>query len=296
LLLADGTYTGPENRDILVFNKRVSFISESGDPEACVVDCEGAGEDCITYSGWDMGTPPYPPASGTVEGIKITGAKAAVVAAVEASAWVRDCIISGSTEEGLQAIGVPGQGYGYVNANGCIFKSNPAGAMYSDFRCTASATECIFYSNGGVLDVDEEGYGWLTRCTLAANSGSAGGVISAGWYAHVGITNSIIAFNTGNALSCDLGSAEVECSDIYGNGGDYVGCIAGQNGVDGNISADPKFCSLSGRNFRLQLTSPCVPGNHPDGVDCGLIGALPGDCSVPGTEPVTWGAIKALYR
>jgi len=130
LLLADGTYTGPDNRNILVFNKRVSFMSESGNPEACVIDCQGAGEDCITYSGWDMGVPPDPPASGTVKGIKITGAGSAVVAAVEASAWVSDCIISGSTGAGILAFGLPAVGYGHVNVYSCVFSYNSGDAVF----------------------------------------------------------------------------------------------------------------------------------------------------------------------
>lgn len=296
LLLADGTYTGPDNRNILVFNKRVSFISESGNPEACVIDCQGAGEDCITYSGWDMGVPPYPPASGTVEGIKITNARSAVVAAVEASAWVSDCIISGSTEAGLEAIGVPAQGYGCVNANGCVFSYNSGDAVSCGYKCAAGIGACVFYNNGHVLRMDEQGSASLTGCTIAANSGSGGGLILAGLTSLVSVNKCIIAFNSGNSVDCQSGTVLVECSDIYSNGGDYVSCIAGLNGVDGNFSADPRFCNRAGKDFGLDADSPCLPGNHPDGSDCGLIGALPQGCGGHAVEPLTWGAIKTLYR
>jgi len=112
----------------------------------------------------------------------------------------------------------------------------------------------------------------------------------------VRVNECIIAFNSGNSVGCESGAVLVECSDIYGNGGDYVSCIAGLNGIDGNFSGDPKFCNLAGKDFGLQEDSPCLPGNHPDGFDCGLIGALPQGCDDPATEPLTWGAIKALYR
>jgi hypothetical protein len=41
-----------------------------------------------------------------------------------------------------------------------------------------------------------------------------------------------------------------------------------------------------------------LPGNHPDGYDCGLIGALGQGC-ICGPSPTvgtTWGAIKSIYR
>jgi hypothetical protein len=296
LLLADGTYIGPGNRNVLVFNKRLTFMSESGNPEACVIDCQGAGEDCIIYSGWDMGVPPYPPATGTVRGIKITGARSGVVAAVEASAWIINCIISGNAEAGLNAIGVPAQGYGYVHADSCVFSSNSADAVLCDYKCSAGIVACVFYSNGRALRMDEQGSASLTGCTIAANSGSGGGVILGGVTSLVSVTECIIAFNSGNSVDCQSGTVLVECCDIYSNGGDYVSCIAGLNGIDGNFSADPKFCDLAGRDFGLDADSPCLPGNHPDGSACGLIGALPQGCGSHAVQPQTWGGIKSLYR
>lgn len=61
-----------------------------------------------------------------------------------------------------------------------------------------------------------------------------------------------------------------------------------------NFSADPMFCGLE--NYSLQSDSPCAPGNHPDGIDCGLIGPLPVGCGPLGIETRTWGSIKAMYR
>jgi hypothetical protein len=295
LLLADGIYTGPGNCNVLVFNKSVDFISESGDPEACMVDCDGA-DFFVAYSGWDMGMPPYPPAGGRVEGIGITDAEAGVEASAEAGAGVRNCIISHCTEAGLHSIGVAGVGYGSVVAESCIFSSNPGSAILCGFRSSARATNCSFYGNGRALYVDEQGEAWVTGCTIASNSGAGGGVISGLWLSLVRINRSVIAFNSGNSVGCNSSTILVECSDIYGNGGDYVSCISGLNGIDGNFSADPEFCNLTNRDFGLREHSPCLPGNHPDGADCGLIGAFPANCDAPSTETGTWGAIKALYR
>lgn len=60
-----------------------------------------------------------------------------------------------------------------------------------------------------------------------------------------------------------------------------------------NFNADPLFCGPS--NTHLRNDSPCAPGNHPDGIDCGLIGPLPVGCGPVRVETKTWGAVKALY-
>jgi hypothetical protein len=91
------------------------------------------------------------------------------------------------------------------------------------------------------------------------------------------------------------------CTNIYGNeGGDWVDSLAVWLGVHGNFSADPAFCNpdISPYDLGLCQNSPCLPGNHPDGYDCGLVGAL-GEgcvCDPTSTRPSTWGAIKAMYR
>jgi len=115
------------------------------------------------------------------------------------------------------------------------------------------------------------------------------------------MVNSIVADSpNGVAISCEFDChLELTCCDIYGNaGGDWVGCIADQLGINGNFSACPSFCDAPGGNFQLCDESPCAPGNHPDGIDCGLIGALDVGCvcGPSASEPTTWGAIKSIYK
>jgi hypothetical protein len=40
--LANGTFTGPGNRDVDYLSKLVTIRSQSGNPEACVIDCQGS--------------------------------------------------------------------------------------------------------------------------------------------------------------------------------------------------------------------------------------------------------------
>jgi hypothetical protein len=67
------------------------------------------------------------------------------------------------------------------------------------------------------------------------------------------------------------------CCDVYGNaGGDWVGYIADQAGINGNFSADPLFCDTANGDLHIFNASPCAPANNSCGV---LIGALDVGCT-----------------
>jgi hypothetical protein len=93
----------------------------------------------------------------------------------------------------------------------------------------------------------------------------------------------------------DAGSSPtLICCDLYGNeGGNWIGCIADQYGVNGNMSEDPLFCDPDNEDFTLREDSPCAPANSGG---CGLIGAVPVGCGATALEPTTWGAIKASFE
>lgn len=87
------------------------------------------------------------------------------------------------------------------------------------------------------------------------------------------------------------------CNNVFGMSVSYYGGYPPQTGLNGNINVDPQFCGMPGSgNYSLQSDSPCAPGNHPNGVDCGQIGALGVGCGTVKTQPTSWGAIKAMYR
>ena len=44
VLVADGTYTGPGNRDINFMGKAITVKSKNG-PESCIIDCEATWSD-----------------------------------------------------------------------------------------------------------------------------------------------------------------------------------------------------------------------------------------------------------
>jgi len=113
---------------------------------------------------------------------------------------------------------------------------------------------------------------------------------------HVQVYKNISVGNAcGICMHESLGA--VECNDCWGNtGADYHGF----DPAPSNFSADPFFCDREVGDFTLNSCSPCLPGNHPLGYDCGLIGALGQGCDYPSQVEEeggrSWGGIKALFR
>jgi predicted outer membrane repeat protein len=182
----------------------------------------------------------------------------------------------------------------------CRFSHNSAGTNgggFSGFVFAGRLDYCTFYDNsstgpetcGGGAYFGNLSTPTLANCTFCRNAAPHGGAIGIGYLDRpslVTIDNTIIAFSTqGEAVYCEPTcpgcSAILACCCVYGNaGGDYVGCIAGQNGIRGNISLDPLFCEPDYDDYTLRAESPCAPEYNPD---CGLIGAWPVDCTyVPG--------------
>jgi hypothetical protein len=126
-----------------------------------------------------------------------------------------------------------------------------------------------------------------------AGSGPAGIVLQGGSPL---IRNNILARMQGGVVCFYNASPTLECNNIYSTPYRYSGDCSDQTGINGNISADPEFCGIwDSMNYRLQSDSPCAPGNHPDGYDCGQIGAEDVGCATTPTKNTSWGALKAFY-
>ena len=140
----------------------------------------------------------------------------------------------------------------------------------------------------------------ITSCTFAGNAAGIGGGLRFVYdYSTPIIENTVIAFCTdGEAVECySTYTPSVTCCDIYGNaGGDWVDCLEGLEGSNGNASVDPLFCLEDNPSepYSLHEGSPCLAENSP----CGeLVGAFGQGCgAVTVVEAVSWGAIKAMFR
>jgi hypothetical protein len=88
------------------------------------------------------------------------------------------------------------------------------------------------------------------------------------------VSNNLITYQLGQGrgMYCGSNVQSVHCNNVIGPGDAYVGKCEGMEGLEGNISLDPLFCTLGQPDYRLMPSSPCAPENSPPG--CGLIGAL----------------------
>lgn len=180
-----------------------------------------------------------------------------------------------------------------TTVSNCSFINNTAdlgGGLFCILGPPTVVTGCTFTGNsarqGGGLLCGSPGPISIANCTFSGNIAfNIGAGISVLNHAELTMSNTIVTFSTDGEGVQSFGSATLLCCDLYGNaGGDWVGAIADQYGVDGNFSADPLFCDEGNRDFSLATNSPCLPGNHPDGYDCGQIGAMGQGCGTVGVD------------
>jgi len=299
--LADGTFTGPGNRDIGWGSNMITVRSQSDNPLACIIDCQGSAGD--PHHGFSCGNEEAN--QSLLRGVTVRNGYAVYGGGFLMNEAVRieHCVFTGNTaERGGAVAGMGPVGTGMITD--CVMTGNHAtidgGAIYWSMA-DANVTSCLFAENsaagrggalfcGGSTSVLD-----FTNCTFAGNSAPQGGGICVDEIA-LTLANSIIAFSTqGEALYCAYASTlQLTCCDIFGNaGGDWVGCIAGFAGTGANFSENPLFCNALNPAcpYCLQDGSPCV--NRPG---CGLVGALGVGCTGTLVEPTTWGRIKAAHR
>ena len=206
IIVADGTYTGADNRDSVFLGKTITLRSENG-PQSCYIDCQGAGRGFLIHNGEGPDL--------VIDGFTITNGYA-----VEGGAILCD----GSSPTILNCIIVENQAY----YGGGVSIKGSTGATIKN--CVIAKNICKAAGAGGIDCVNTD----LTiiNCTIADNSslGDAGG-ISLISDSNALITNSILWADSPNEVSIDASSsASITFSDVQG-------AWPGQ----GNISADPCF-------------------------------------------------------
>jgi hypothetical protein len=94
VLVADGVYTGPGNRDLDFGGGAILLTSEHG-PEETVIDCEREGRGLYFHSGEGPGS--------VVRGLAIRGGKAPLIGGgilcISSSPTIEECIIVGNEAE-----------------------------------------------------------------------------------------------------------------------------------------------------------------------------------------------------
>jgi len=174
-----------------------------------------------------------------------------------------------------------GQAPSFIN---CYFEGNSSQASGGAINAVGSRDlfldHCLFTANtaaggGNVLNAALAASARVTYCTMSGN-GQPGGTDIAVWDAQlVEVGNSIIAESLGRASYGDHESTPwYHCTDIYGNSdGNWLGALADQAELEGNISLNPMFCGDDGSYslYDLDEDSPCTAEANPA---CGSMGAM----------------------
>ena len=306
ILLDNGVFTGPDNRNLDFAGKALVLRSRRDQPDSCIIDCEGAHDNRAQgirfFSGENR--------DALLQGITIrngwhgTGGSAVEISA--SSPTIRNCVF---VDNRVGASGGFGSGGAIGIANGsnpliesCRFRGNRATNAGGAIVCGGAQgviADCTFEGNyavhGGagiycyegsptIQDCrfrDNDCMHWanalffdrprsqprVIRCTIVGGKGPAAAVrVRTGATAE--FEQCLIAFNPrGPAVFIDDASITFSCSNLYGNaGGDWAGELEAQLGRDGNFSQDPLFCGLIDGRPTVHPNSPCLPENN----DCGL--------------------------
>ena len=248
VIVADGTYTGPNNRNLDFGGKSITVRSASNNPAQCVIDGQQAGNGFFFHHNET--------AAATVSGFTIqnsSGGSGGGAYCVYSSPTFQNCVFANNTASS------PGGGglYCFVaspTVTSCVFRNNTApygGGMYN-YQSSPVVTNCLFtgntaaYNGGGVYN-DNTSAPTIINCTIygnAANGSGVGMVNSMG--SSVAVVNSII----GNGVNG--GFATLSHSDVAGFG------LPPTPDNNGNFDADPMFVNSANGDLHLQAGSPCI--------------------------------------
>lgn len=259
VVVADGVWTGPGNRDVLLPGWDLVVRSANG-PESCMIDVQGTVADphraFSVLAGNTRAT--------RIEGFTITG---------------------GETLVG--AVDSPFNGGGILIENSsptladCVFAFNHCscwgGAVCASFTGSPLIERCLFEGNGSG---DEGGavFCWASVTLEIANSvfldnvsGNAGGAIT-GFSTIHGRNLTVVGNQASWGAGVYMNGGTLESCLIWGNEGtsdesiagwvDSVeySLVAGGHAGAGNIDVNPK---LTADRIHLRLASPCVDAGAP---------------------------------
>lgn len=283
ILLADGVYTGEDNRDIDFGGKRVVLKSVNG-PLATTIDCQAAGRGFIFENGEDSLT--------IVDGITVTrglfwddqwlGSGGGAVLITNASPTFRNCVFSHSRVFSHEV--AKGGAVYCVNSGSifedCEFRGNKAesgmpawvgGAIAAD-RCMLRLSRCRFISNNGDSHIPEGDGGaiWAFRtalvidtCSFTLNSATTRGGMISGYGTQVHMRSTLVEGNSsllgGGIRLTEGGSLSIEECTFTGNSAGTGGAIDLGANVSATISRSTFFgnaCGGAGACIHVGGSSP----------------------------------------
>jgi len=282
VMVSDGVWTGPANRNLDFWGKAITLQSVHG-PDACIIDCQGAGRGFHFHRGETN--------ASVVRGFTIRNARGLFGGAIlieSCSPTIAECVLTANrSDSGGSAISMNGPGRPIVTQ--CVIAHNAGvGAAVTAVQCSplisqsmVTDNEAIGFFPGGISFGACTG-AEIRSCVIANNfslgisaRGVGGVALVAG--GQVTMAQSTIFGNTaysdtglltGGVFVDEVTQAVISGCIIWGHeAADLVGgtvsysCIEDGAAGTGNISADPKFTSFD--DFHLQPDSPCIDGGDP---------------------------------
>lgn len=231
VLLADGTFSGPGNRDIDFSGKAITVMSESGVGSMCIISCGGTSEEHHRGFLFENGETQ----ASSLLNLTITGGYrdgGGAIACYYTSPSITNCYFMANASTG------GGGGMDMVNSSAvitcCVFAGNEAtysgGAIYMEVS-SPTISGCVFSGNtsgttgGGVYCYAETPS--VSSCMFLANSAVRGGGIYLDGDCTASITSCTFwnnhASQTGGGLRCGGASPTItDCTfaaDSSGFGG-----------------------------------------------------------------------------
>jgi hypothetical protein len=295
VLVADGTYTGPGNRDVDFGGKNITVRSANG-PAACIIDCQTGGRGFVFQSGESS--------AAVLEGFTITHGLAwpgGGIACFDSSPTITDCDLTGN-------------------------ETDMGGGIYVSGSCNPTITQCRMHGNiageGGGLACDWDSSPTITECTIEDNSAydCGGGIWS---YATPTVTSCIIRGNVAGEEGAGFGggvylggNSEYQAPSLTrctitgnsarsnyenaGGGGIYLECWGNSppiiiNCVIAANDANGEGAGICSTSQDLHLTNCTIADNssavtdpyswHGGGVYCGYGYATITNCVLWGNRP-----------
>jgi parallel beta-helix repeat protein len=319
VLVADGTYMGPGNKNLDLYGKDITVRSENG-PENCIIDCEGDGRG-FYFRRHESG-------ATVVDGLTITNGNVQQGAGVRCQGWssptITNCAITGNAAD-YQGGGVCCDSSSPTLSN-CTISDNVAhyNAGMSNSRSNPILTNCTFAGN--LADSDAAGignvasnplllncvfgqnssghyggamYNWsasaplLINCAFAGNSADEwGGAVFGGYDSRISLVNCTFSGNTavnaGGAIWCGFRSeaAMTNCL-LWGDSAGRGPEIALQYHNLGSSTLAVSYSDVEGGEAGVYVFGACELVWGPGNIDADplFVDADGGDYHLSGDSP-----------
>jgi len=265
VLVMDGTYTGPGNVNLDFEGKAITVKSESGKPEACIIDCQKAevtrGFNFVNSEGADSRLEGFAIRNGNPLGTP-SGGGGGILCNNSSSPTITNCTIAENTA-GWFGGGILCSSSSSPTITNCTITKNSAHEAGGGIACWENSSptiiNCTIAGNtikedsiqgGGGIACYHKSSPTIVNCTVTRNAGGRyriGGIFCYGG-SFPAIVNTILWNN-------DI--REIRLSESSSIAVSYCDVKRGWRG-EGNIDSDPLFVNAANGNYRLRQGSPCI--------------------------------------